>query len=123
MCILNGNTFIDPNGVLLDPSNTGYVWLSRDLVHESSKVTTKDITPTIAHPLTAEPLRDLYLLCEKMAKHNLIPTLLMIAGGIQAFHYHTIINVYGCCPIPVAIGESETGKSTAVIAATGSIWL
>ena len=83
MCILNGNTFIDPNGVLLDPSNTGYI---RDLVHESSKVTTKAITPTIAHPLTAEPLRDLYLLCEKMAKHNLIPTLLMIAGGIQAFH-------------------------------------
>ena len=52
-----------------------------------------------------------------MAKHNLILTLCMVAGGIQAFHYHTIINTYGCCLIPVAVRESETGKSTAVMAA------
>ena len=117
-CVLNTNTFIAPNGGLLDPSETGFVWLNRDLVHESSKVISNDIiTPMIAHPLTTEPLWELYSLCDKMAKHNLIPTLLMIAGGIQSFHYHTIINAFGCCPIPVALGESETGKSTTVTAA------
>ena len=45
-CVLNTNTIIAPNGGLLDPSETGFVWLNRDLVHESSKVTSKDITPT-----------------------------------------------------------------------------
>ena len=34
----------------------------------------------------------------------------MIAAGIQSFHYHAIIDDYGCCPIAVAIGEAETGK-------------
>ena len=33
------------------------------------------------------------------------------------YSVHTIINTYGCCPIPVALGEYETGKSTAVMAA------
>ena len=75
-CILNDSTFIDPSGVLLDPECTDFVWLSRDLVHETSKIRSKDITPQIVHPLTAEPLHHLYALCEKMAKHNLIPTLL-----------------------------------------------
>ena len=116
-CILNESTFIDPSGVLLDPESTDFVWLSRDLVHETSKVRSKDITPVIVTPLTAEPLRHLYSLCEIMAKQNLIPTLLMIAGAIQSFHYQMVIDAYGCCPIPVAVGASETGKSTALVAA------
>ena len=82
ICVLNSSTFIASNGDLLKPAETQFVWLSRELMHEGSKVTSKDITPTIVHPLTAEPLREMYSICEKMAKHNLIPTLLMIAGGM-----------------------------------------
>lgn len=58
-CILNDSTFIDPSGVLLDPECTDFVWLSRDLVHETSKIRSKDITPQIVHPFTAEP----YTIC------------------------------------------------------------
>ena len=46
-----------------------------------------------------------------------LPLYILLITGIQSFHYHAIINTYGCCPIPVALGESETGKSTAVMAA------
>ena len=38
----------------------------------------------------------------------------MIAGAMMAFHYLTIKDLYGGCPIVVAMGPSETGKSTAV---------
>lgn len=117
ICVLNESTFINAEGELIDAAECNLVWLSRDIVHESSKVRSKDITPKILCPLSLEPLEHLYHLCVKMAKHNLIPTLLMIAAGIQSFHYHTIIDAYGCCPIAVAIGEPETGKSTALTAA------
>ncbi len=110
-CVLNSETFIDANGDLLDPKETDLVWLSRDLVHETSKVTAKDITPLIVHPLSEDPLLELYSLCEKMAKHNLIPTLLVIASGMQCFHYRKIIEAYGCCPIPVAVGQNRRRES------------
>ena len=35
----------------------------------------------------------------------------------MTFHYTTIKNMYGGCPITVAVGESETRKSTAIKAA------
>ena len=34
-----------------------------------------------------------------------------------AFHYSTIKDMFGGCPMVVAIGESETGKFTAIQAA------
>lgn len=114
ICALNENTFISPHGELLDPESRDFVWLNRDIVHDNSKIRASDITPQIVHPLSAEPLHNLYAICEKISKHNLIPTLLMIAGTIQCFHFKTVVDCYGCCPIPVAIGESETGKSTAL---------
>ena len=49
-----------------------------------------------------------------MSKHKIVPTLLR---GIQAFHFEMIVETYGCCPVPVAVGESETEKSTALVAA------
>lgn len=39
----------------------------------------------------------------------------MVLSGIAlSFHYETVVEKYGGCPITVAIGESETGKSTAI---------
>ena len=35
----------------------------------------------------------------------------------MAFHYSTIKEIFGGCPITVAIGESKTGKSTTIRAA------
>ena len=35
----------------------------------------------------------------------------------MAFHYSTIKEIFGGCPITVVVGESETGKSTTIRAA------
>ena len=114
ICVLNADTFILPNGVLSDPSHTNYVWLKRDLLMCDSKLSASDLCPIIAKPLSTDVLCDLFDVCCKISKHNLIPTLLLIGGSIQSFHYQTMVKCYSNCPIIVATGEAETGKSTAL---------
>ena len=43
--------------------------------------------------------------------------LLVLAGTLMAFHYHSVVHIYGGCSTTVATGCSETGKSTAIRAA------
>ena len=58
-------------------------------------------------------------------KHNFIPSkfniyeikynvgnlgILSVAAGVMATHYEAIVKVFDACPIPVLVGESETGK-------------
>ena len=112
--VANKSTFISADGSLIDPEQTDLVWLKRDVVVENSKVRCSDITPIIVTPLSTDPLFKLYTICEIIAKHNFIPTLLIIGCSIQCFHFECMIDSYGNCPIPVASGEAETGKSTAL---------
>ena len=48
-----------------------------------------------------------------VTQHNFFPSLLMAGGSVLALHYSTILQSGGC-PIVVAQGCSETGKSTAL---------
>ena len=41
----------------------------------------------------------------------------MIGSSVMMFHFASICKKYGGCYIPVAIGDPETGKSTAIKAA------
>ncbi len=57
-------------------------------------------------------------------QHN-FPAIVMSAGIILALHYLTVVKSTGC-PIVVAEGESQTGKSTALKVARallGKYWL
>ena len=51
---------------------------------------------------------------EIIEKHNFISSILLIAGVCLAFHYELLLGLYGGCAITVALGEAETGKSTAI---------
>ena len=33
-----------------------------------------------------------------------------VAAAVMATHYEAIVKVYDACPIPILVGESETGK-------------
>ena len=110
--VANENTFISADGQQLQSSDTNCVWLNRDAVFEQAKIRCADITPTIVHPLNAEVLHDFFHLIRAISKHNLVPTLIMVAGAIQCFHFEMVVECFGHCPIPVACGEAETGKST-----------
>lgn len=49
-------------------------------------------------------------------QHNFMPAMIMIAGAILSLHYVTITKTSGC-PIIIAEGMSQTGKSTALLVA------
>ena len=45
-------------------------------------------------------------------RYNFCSCLLMLGGMVTSFHYHT--KKSGSCPIMIAEGESQTGKSTTI---------
>ena len=116
-CIVNDTIFISPDGVLINPEESPYVWLNKDFVYDGDKIKSADISPTIPVPLSGNPLAELITTLEVICKHNFLPALTMVAGVIMTFHYTTIKDMFGGCPISVAVDDSETGKSTALKAA------
>ena len=116
-CIINKNTFVSSGGALMDCDNSQYTWLDKDLISDADKIRSIDISPNVVHPLSNEPISNLVNLLEIISKHNFKSSLMVIAGAIMAFHYSLIKDIYGGCPITVATGPSETGKSTAIRAA------
>ena len=113
-CIVNDKIFISPDGALINAEDSPYVWLNKDFVYDGDKIKSADISPTIPIPLSINPLSELINTLEIICKHNFLPALTVVAGGIMTFHYATIKDMFGGCPITVAMGDSETGKSTAL---------
>lgn len=115
--IINKKTFVSSDGTLMDCDNSQYTWLDKDLISDGDKIRSVDILPNIVHPLSNEPISDLIKVLEIISKHNFKASMMVVAGVIMAFHYSLIKDIYGGCPITVAMGPSETGKSTAIHAA------
>ncbi|CAB3991482.1 Hypothetical predicted protein [Paramuricea clavata] len=47
-------------------------------------------------------------------KVNFMPFLLLLSGGIAAFHYKKMLETIKCCPAASAVGDTSSGKSTAL---------
>ena len=105
--VLNATTFISPAGIFL--ANQEMVFLDKNIISESDKIVSADTCPHITLPLSLEPLGALI-----NEKHNFFSSLLVIAGVCLAFHYEVVLDLYGGCPITIALGEADTGKSTAI---------
>ncbi len=112
--VANEKTFIAAGGEQLERCDTNLVWLNRDVVYEQTKIRNSDITPKIVHPLDGNVLETLFNLIRATSKHNFIPSLIIIGSAIQCFHYEVVVEFFGHCPIAVACGDAETGKSTAL---------
>lgn len=52
-------------------------------------------------------------------QHNFMPAMIFIAGAVLSLHYTTISKKPTGCPIVIAEGMSQTGKSTALLIALG----
>lgn len=73
----------------------------------------KEVVPTILLPLSTTILHRALEILRAIMKHNFIPSILVVAGGVMSLHYSTIIRSNGC-PTIIANGPSQTGKSTAM---------
>lgn len=67
-------------------------------------------------PLSVDVLSDLIKIS---LKHNFISALLVVhvAGGVMTLHYTTLTTLFAGCPVVVAVGPAESGKTTAIKAA------
>jgi len=68
---------------------------------EIENVPSNDVLPNVNIPLSTTPIVRLLSLSKIALKHNLISSLLVIAGGKMALHYKTLTKVYTGCPIVV----------------------
>ena len=116
-CIVNDTIFISPDGVLINSEDSPYVWLNKYFVYDGDKIKSADTSPKIPLPLSSNPLTELITTLEVICKHNFLPALTVVAGGIMTSHYTTIKDMFGGYPVSVAIGDSEAGTSTALKAA------
>ena len=93
------------------------MWLDHDIIDERTKVSFSDLSPIIHTPLEEEPkdvLQKMILRLKVCMKQNFESSLIIIGAAIMTFHYDT---KYGGCPIPLAVGPSEAGKTTAILTA------
>lgn len=104
---------IDEDGRLVDVDSNSYVWI-KELLSANDKILVSDILPSINLPISSLCLRDMYDEIKPCLKHNLIPALIVISGGVMCFHYPQIISTYGGCCMVVATGEPATGKTKSV---------
>lgn len=72
------------------------------------------LVPQIATPFSTAPLGHLVSMLQRVMKHNFLSSILVLSGGIMALHYEKIQDIFAGCPVVVATGEPETGKSTSM---------
>ena len=71
------------------------------------------VSEPITH-LSTEPLQRLVNHLELNLKHNFLSGLLIVGGGIMYCHYNVVAEKHGSCSIVIAIGLTETRKSTTI---------
>ena len=114
--VLGDGIQVNSLGMLVPEEHQVLIWLEWSIAQGLGSITLKEVLPTIVFPLSTTALCRVMELLQHIMKHNFIPAILIIASGVMALHYSTIIQSSGC-PIPVANGPSQTGKSTAMTVA------
>lgn len=92
--------------------SSGYYWLPKNVLGEVGNMSPSKLVPRISTPLNIAPISQLVSLLKSTMKHKFVSSMLVLSGGIMALHYEKIREVFGGCPVIVAIGKPETGKST-----------
>ena len=115
--VLNETTQISDDGSLIPPDGGSYTWTPTCIAANCDKVCLAELVPTISPELDVQPSEHLVNLLEQNCKHNFISALLVLGGAVMSCHYQTIVQQFGGFPIVLAVGPTETGKSTAIKAA------
>lgn len=113
--VFGENSHIDASGSYLDSENeSSYVWSPMCITAHCDKVSLAEIIPKLSESRSMDALPQLLESLKSATKHNYNSAILILAGAIMAFHYAQITAKYGGFPIVLAIGPTETGKSTAI---------
>lgn len=111
--VLNGTTQISDAGEHVTYEQSGYMWSPMCISAHCDKVSFTELVPKM-HYENSISLHEFVDSLKSISKHNYISALLVVGGAIMAFHYNKVATLFGGFPIVMALGETETGKSTAV---------
>ena len=122
--VLGPDIQIDVDGNVIPPNERSHLWMDA-IIHDGlCSVAPEEVLPVLLAPFRPDT-SFLHTLVEDIREHNFFPSLLMAGGSVLALHYSTILQSGGC-PIVVAQGCSETGKSTALrvgLSLFGMFWI
>lgn len=113
--VMNKEVHLNENGDQIPTIDSDYIWLGTMASSQSlpniAPASDAALIPLISAPTTAF---DNTLTCLQQAvDNNFTPAFFVIASAGMAVHYEAVIEKYGMCPVPVAIGVKNMGKSTA----------
>ena len=111
--VMSRNVHLSKDGMLLEPADSQYIWIGH--IFNGPGVACDSEECTVELPLSTDPLCSLIEGLKSHTKHNFIPFVMTIAGTILALHYQKLLAKLKFCPIPLAFGESGTGKTSALL--------
>ena len=113
--VLNESVHLDENGECIPISDSNYIWLG-SMVSNRRLMNVAPATDAAFIPLRCSPqhaFEETLSSLRLAVDNNYVPAFIFIASASMALHYEVVIERYGMCPTPVAIGRKSTGKSTA----------
>ena len=111
--IFSENIQISPQGCLVVPQESSFLWLRR-MTSGSNALVQESLQCTIASPLDSG--KSLYKLCiaiRKFMPENVLPAAATIASVLMGGSYTTVLKSFGCCGVPVLRGPVGSCKSEA----------
>ncbi len=113
----SNNTWVLGKGISINNSGdlisgSDYIWISD--VYSGQGIPPSSAACTIDLPLSVNHLQPLLNALRSHLGANFFPSLLVIGATGFVLHYQQIIKSFRYCPIPLAFGESGTGKTTAL---------
>ena len=105
---------MDDTGSIMDQESSPYILLSRGVLGHIPMYHRDTCVLSSSHPFCWHHCHACYFAQSFFMKHNFISSLFVIAGAIMAVHYTAVVCVNSGCQCLLALGPSETGKSTAI---------
>ncbi len=111
--VMANNVHLSSMGDLLEGESSQYVWVGH--VFGGRGVAGDAEQCAVELPLTTYPLCNLMNNLRQHMQHNFMPCVLTIASTILSLHYQSMLKKLKFCPVPLAFGQSVTGKTTALL--------
>ena len=111
--VFSNKVHLDCEGEVLSDGSSCYMWIGD--MYSGPGIASNAKQCSVQLPLTTSPLAELMQVLEGVMKHNFFPTVLTIAAGMYALHYHSMLKHLKSCPVPLIFSASSgTGKTTAL---------
>jgi len=131
--ILNNTLQINHNGIVIDPNQQSYIWISdkiaslRGLHVDNSEqlafLANSEIQHRVQLPLSNEPFRSALGLLRNMMGCNFMPAVITLAAVPMNIHFEYFQSKFDISPVVVLVGHPQSGKTTSLrvaAALTGS---